>query len=109
MLIMCILTSVGQVLVKKGINIRKERGMNSLSFLYFLQPHILSGIFFVLISPPIYIHVVRLSGLSAAYGLNGLSYIIVYALGSLFLKEKGSMLHTAGLIFISTGVFIWSI
>ena len=109
MLLMCLMTSGGQVLIKKGLNKRTvQPGLPGLVRSFF-QPYLVAGMLLVLGAPLLYIQVLRQLGLSGAYGLNGLSYIFVYALSRLVLKEKGSCLHAAGLILIATGVFVWSI
>ncbi len=102
MLLMCLLTSTGQILVKKGINRRKDNK-------YYREPYILSGGILVLTAPLLYLKVLSIAGLSGAYGLNGLSYIIIYIMGRLVLKEQGSFLQASGLVLITCGVIIWSI
>ncbi|MGL1891552.1 MAG: EamA family transporter [Spirochaetaceae bacterium] len=101
MLIMCILTSSGQILVKKGINKGNKR--------YYLEPYIITGGLLIVIAPMLYLKVLSRIGLTNAYGLNGLSYLIIYFMSIVFLKEKGSVLQTVGIICITIGVLIWSI
>lgn len=100
MILMCIFTSTGQVLVKKGIN----RGRK-----FYNEPLIFIGGLLIVVSPILYLQVIRVIGLSNAYGLNGLSYLIIYIMSIFFLKEKGSFFQSIGLIFITGGVLIWSI
>jgi len=109
MIVMCLFTSAGQVLVKMGINQRKNRDMSLKNLLYFFEPHILTGGFLVVVSPLLYLKVLSLTGLSNAYGMNGISYITVYLMGVFILKEKGSFLQTLGILFITGGILIWSI
>jgi len=97
---MCLSASTGQILVKKGLN-RKR--------LHYLDPYIFAGVALVLLSPFLYMKAVQMAGLSGAFGLNGISYIIVYLLGVTVLREKGSFLQTLGILLISGGVLIWSI
>jgi uncharacterized membrane protein len=101
MLIMCIFTSTGQILVKRGIN-KAER-------VFYLEPLILIGGILIVFAPLLYLKVLIQIGLTNAYGLNGLSYIIIYFMSIIFLKEKGSFLQTVGLLLITIGVIIWSI
>ncbi len=109
MLLVCIMTAFGQVLAKQGLTGR-SRGPGFTELIRFLvHPRIIAGMLLVLGAPLIYIQVLKRLGLSGAYGLNGLSYLIVYSLSRLILKERGSALHTAALLLISGGVFIWSI
>jgi len=96
---MCLTASTGQILVKKGINRKKPN---------YLDIYIFAGGFLVVLSPLLYLKAVSMVGLSGAFGLNGLSYIIVYILGVAILREKGSFLQTLGILLISGGVFIWS-
>lgn len=109
MIAMCFFTSTGQVLVKRGINQRMVQGVTLKNLLYFFEPHILIGGFLVLISPLLYLKVLSLTGLSEAYGLNGLSYIIVYLMGVFILKERGSFLQSLGILLITGGIILWSI
>jgi uncharacterized membrane protein len=99
---MCLITSTGQILVKKGINRRSDNK-------YYREPFIFFGGILVLAAPMLYLKVLSITGLSGAYGLNGLSYIVIYIMGRLVLKERGSFFQALGLVFITCGVFIWSI
>lgn len=99
MIVMSILTSTGQVLVKKGIN----RGR-----IFYKEPYIYLGGILIIIAPMLYLQVLKRVGLTNAYGLNGISYLIIYFMGIIFLKERGSLLQTIGLFLITTGVIIWS-
>lgn len=101
MLLLSICTTSGQILVKKGIN-RKM-------YPFYLDPLIISGGLLVMVAPLIYIQVLKLIGLSNAYGLNGISYIMIYIFGIIFLKEGASKQKTIGIILITTGVLIWSL
>ena len=101
MFIMCLFTSTGQVMVKMGINQRKNQKIPLRNLLYFFEPHILFGGLLIIVSPLLYLKVLSLTRLSEAYGLNGLSYIIVYLMGVFILKEKGSFLQTLGILFIT--------
>lgn len=109
MFIMCLLTSFGQVLVKKGINKRESNGITMRKVAYFMEPNLISGGLLILVAPLLYVKVLRRIGLTNAYGLNGLSYIIIYLMSLLILKEKGSFLQTLGILFITSGVVLWSI
>lgn len=109
MILMCFLTASGQILVKKGINRKEEKGISPLNLRYFSDPAILGGGVMILAAPLVYLNVLRRIGLTGAFGLNGLSYIVVYVLGLAVLKEKGSRIQTAGIALISLGVAIWSI
>jgi uncharacterized membrane protein len=100
MLIMCIFTSTGQILVKKGIN----RGR-----IFYKEPYIYLGGVLIILAPMLYLQAVKRVGLTNAYGLNGLSYLIIYFMSLVFLKERGSLLQTVGLFLITGGVIIWSI
>lgn len=98
--IMCLLTSTGQILVKKGIN----KGTK-----FYKEPLIFLGGILIIVAPLLYLQVLKIIGLTNAYGLNGLSYLIIYFMSILFLKEKGNIQQTVGLLFITGGVIIWSI
>lgn len=109
MILMCLFTSSGQVLVKKGIEDRGQEGASPRNIRYYFEYHIIAGGLLILFSPFLYLKVLKLTGLSGAFGLNGISYIIVYLMGVFILKEKGSFLQTLGIILITGGIVIWSI
>ncbi len=109
MIIMCLFTSSGQVLVKKGIERRGKEGISPLKLLYYFESHILAGGLLILFSPLLYLKVLKLTGLSGAFGLNGISFIFVYLMGVFILKERGSFLQTLGIVLITGGILIWSI
>lgn len=97
MLIMCLFTSSGQVLVKKGINNKTHKKL-----------FISSGGLLIITAPLLYLKVLKEVGLSNAYGLNGISYLFIYIMAMVFLKEKGSLFQTIGILLITIGVIIWS-
>ena len=109
MVLMSVMTAGGQVLLKGGMRGR-TRPSGPLQMIRFtLHPQILAGLFLALTAPLVYIQALKLLGLSAVYGLNGLSYFFVYAFSRIFLDEKGSRLHLAALLLIAGGVAVWSI
>ncbi len=108
MTLMGLMTAGGQLFIKLGMKGR-ARPVGLVEMVRFcLNPLILSGLFLALAAPLVYIQALKLLGLSAVYGLNGLTYLFVYALSRIVLKEEGSLLHLAGLVFIAGGVFVWS-
>lgn len=109
MVIMCLFTASGQILVKKGIRRREEENISTRSVHYFFESSIISGGLLILFAPLLYLKVLSMTGLSGAFGLNGISYIIVYLMGIFILKERGSFLQTLGILFITGGILIWSI
>ena len=109
MILMAAMTAGGQVLIKLGLN--KTRPVPGLPRMIRAcgHPAVLAGLFLALGAPLIYLKALALLGLSSVYGLNGISYFFVYAFSRFVLKEKGSLLHLAGLVLIAGGIVVWSI
>jgi len=106
---MVILTSCGQILVKKGaVKVQYHRGF--LCFLRtFLNVYIIAGAIAVLSAPFFYIFALTRVKLSVAYTFTGFNYILVL-LGSWFiLKEKNNWYHVVGIVFIFVGILIFNI
>lgn len=109
MILMGMMTAGGQVLIKLGMMGRERPAGIFTMILFCLNLQIITGLMLALSAPLVYIQALKLLGLSGAYGLNGLSYLFVFAFSRIFLGEKGSILHLAGLLLIAGGVAIWSI
>lgn len=109
MTLMGMMTAGGQVLIKLGMKGRERPAGITGMILFCVNLRIIVGLLLVLIAPLVYIQALKHLGLSGAYGLNGLSYIFVFAFSRIFLGEKATILHLAGLILIVGGVAVWSI
>ncbi len=108
LLVMIILTSLSQILIKAGSGkIVTERGIGLL-IKSFLNPYLIIGTALVLVAPFLYFSALSRLDLNAAFSFNGLGYILVIILGRFVLKEKITALHIAGGLFILTGFVIWN-
>ena len=108
LLIMIMLTSLSQVLIKIGsgkIRTGSETGMLIKSF---LNPYIVIGTALVLAAPFLYFSALSQLDLKTAFSFNGLAYILVIILGRSILKEKISIFHITGGLLILTGFVIWN-
>jgi len=109
MILMGIMTAAGQVLIKLGMLGSESPSGISAMVRVCLNFRIITGFMLALSAPLVYIQALKFLGLSATYGLNGLSYIFVFAFSRIFLGERVSVLHLAGLVLIAGGVAVWSI
>ncbi len=107
MILILLMVAGGQTLLKKGIQAGRERGWSRLASLF--HPLVLLAGAMVLASPVLYVRVVAILGLSSAFGLNALSYPLIFLLSRFFLKETSNPWHWSGLILITAGVFAWSL
>ena len=109
MVLMGVMTAGGQIFLKLGMKGRERPSGVWGMILFCLNIRILTGLFLALTAPLVYIRALAFLGLSGTYGLNGLSYFFVFAFSRIFLNEKGSLMHLAGLILIAGGIALWSI
>lgn len=106
---MSLLTGTGQIFLKKGLlQETPAKGIFPMIKLCF-RPLILGGLILALLAPLVYLRALALLGLSGVYGLNGISYFVVYGLSRFILKERGSYLHLVGLVLIGGGIALWSL
>ncbi len=108
LLVMIILTSLSQIFIKAGSGkIVTGRGTGML-IKTFLNPYLITGTVLVMAAPFLYFSALSRLDLNAAFSFNGLGYILVIILGRFVLKEKITVLHIAGGLFILTGFVIWN-
>ncbi len=108
LLIMIILTSFSQVFIKIGSGrLRTGDGVFVLIKSFCNIPLII-GMILVLSAPLLYFSVLSQLNLNIAFSFNGLAYIVVIILGRFVLKEKISVFHLTGGLFIFTGFLIWN-
>ena len=106
LLVMIILTSLSQVFIKMGSGkIRTGEGLFVL-IRSFLNPFIVTGMVLVMGAPLLYFSALSRLNLNTAFSFNGLAYIVVIILGRSILKEKISIFHIAGGLFILIGFVI---
>ncbi len=108
LIIMIILTSFSQILIKIGSGrVRTGDGV-SILIRSFFNPHLIIGMGLVLSAPLLYFSALSQLNLNTAFSFNGLAYIVVIILGRSVLKEKISGFHIAGGMLILTGFLIWN-
>lgn len=111
LLITVILLSLGQVLVKAGIqraNLPANAGFVSSILPLFLKPLVIAGLIATASSTAFYFTVLSEVNLSIAYPMISLSYIIVLALSSVLFNESISKIQIAGILAILLGIFLLS-
>ena len=108
LLIMIILTSLSQVIIKIGSGKIRTGSGTGMLLKSFLNPYIIFGTALVMIAPLLYFSALSRLDLNTAFSFNGLGYILVIILGRSVIKEKISIFHIAGGLFILTGFLIWN-
>lgn len=107
LLISAAFTSIGQIILKKGLlRTGPVEKIDPKFFQMLGHPLVLLGIAFAILGWSAY--VIALSGaeLSFAYPVWSLTYVIVPLLSLLIFKESVSLLKIGGLSFICLGVFL---
>ena len=108
LLIMILLVSIGQVCIKLGsAHVVVTDGRPDIKSLF--HPFLLAGGASVVFTPLLYFKALEEIPLSAAYGFTGLTYVLVFLLSWLILKEKITLFHLAGIILIGTGFILWNL
>jgi len=108
LLIMVLLTSAGQLLVKQGAEtIHYNKGLRYF-IKTFINKHIILGASAVLVAPVFYIYALIHIQLSVAYSFTALIYIFVFLGSWLVLKERTNLYHFFGVLFIFLGVLIFN-
>ena len=108
LLIMVLLTSTGQLLVKQGaVTIHYNKGLRCFIKTFF-NKYIILGVSGVLLAPVFYIYALINIKLSVAYSFTALIYIFVFLGSWLILKERTNLYHFWGVLFIFLGVLIFN-
>ena len=106
--IMVILTSIGQILVKKGaINIHYNKGLKCFIKTFF-NKFVVLGAIAVLAAPFFYIYALISLKLSTAYTSTAFIHVFVFFGSWLILKEKANSYHFIGVFFIFLGILIFN-
>lgn len=112
LLLMVLMTTTGQLLLKRGSariafrrqgKIRLARGLKSM-----LNPYTMAGGLSVAGAPLLYMYALSRLPLSAAYGFSGLSYVGVVLGSRLFLHERVTLYHISGSLVILAGLALWN-
>lgn len=98
-------TSVGQIVLKKGLlNFGAIDGLGMRFFQMLVNPHVMIGILFAIMGWTVYVTALSKSDLSYAYPIWSLTYVIVPLLSLFIFKESISLLKMGGIGFIFLGV-----
>ena len=107
LLVSVALTSIGQIILKKGLLIVGP--IEKLGFKFFqmlANPQVILGITFAVLGWVAYVIALSRAELSYAYPVWSLTYVIVPLLSLLVFKESISLLKMGGLGFIFLGVVL---
>jgi drug/metabolite transporter (DMT)-like permease len=108
LLLMVILTSFSQILIKSG-SAKIKTNMGFFVFLKtFFNAYIIIGLAMVLGAPFLYFSALSQVPLNLGFSINGLNYILVIILGHFVLKEKVSVFHITGALLILSGFIVWN-
>lgn len=101
------LTSIGQLILKKGLLVVGPIERLGLKFFQMLiNPLVMLGVSFAILGWVAYAMALSKSELSYAYPIWSLTYVIVPLLSLFIFKESISLLKMGGLGFIFLGVFL---
>lgn len=101
------LTSIGQLILKKGLLIVGPIEKLGLKFFQMLiHPVVMLGVAFAILGWVAYAMALSKSELSYAYPIWSLTYVVVPLLSLVVFKESISLLKMGGLAFICLGVFL---
>ncbi|MBN3038110.1 MAG: EamA family transporter [Candidatus Omnitrophica bacterium] len=110
LVVMCIsisLTSIGQLILKKGLLLFGSVEKIGPKFFQMLtNPIVLLGVMFAVSGWAAYAMALSKSELSYAYPIWSLSYVVVPLLSLLIFRESISLLKMGGLAFICMGVIL---
>ena len=105
--LMITLTTVGQLLSKKGaekVVISKQIAASARTI---FNPYLILAALTTGAAPALYIMALREMDLSTAFALTGLNYILVGLGGKLIFGERLNLLHYLGMTSISAGILIF--
>ena len=107
LLISVSLTSIGQLILKKGLLIVGPIEKMGLKFFQMLiNPLVLLGVTFAILGWAAYAMALSKTELSYAYPIWSLTYVVVPLLSLFVFKESISLLKMSGLSFIFLGIFL---
>lgn len=107
LLISVTFTSIGQIILKKGLLQTGPIEKLGVKFIQALiNPWVLLGIAFAILGWTAYVLALSRAELSFAYPIWSLTYVVVPLLSLVIFKESVSLLKIGGLGFIGLGVFL---
>ena len=103
-------TSIGQLVLKKGLlNIGAIERLGLRFFQMLVHPLVILGVAFAILGWTAYVMALSKSELSYAYPIWSLTYVVVPLLSLFIYKESISLLKMGGLAFIAVGVILVAI
>jgi multidrug transporter EmrE-like cation transporter len=107
LLISVALTSIGQLVLKKGLlRVGQIEKLGLRFFQMLLNPLVIIGVIFAILGWAAYVIALSKAELSYAYPIWGLTYVIVPIFSLLIYQETIPLIKTAGLGFIFAGIFL---
>ncbi len=107
LLISVTLTSIGQLILKRGLLIVGSIERLGLRFFQMLvNPLVMLGVGFAILGWAAYVMALSRTELSYAYPIWSLTYVVVPLLSLVVFKESISLLKMGGLAFIGLGVLL---
>ena len=106
LLIMPVLVTVGQVLLKKNAAAVITGGGLITFVKSCLKPGIIAAALCIAGAPLLYISALETVPLSEAFAFNSLNYILVFLTGRIILKEKVNLYQIIGVILITAGFLL---
>jgi len=108
LLLMVLLNTLGQLLVKRGaVRIESRLGRVQLIRSMINWPLALGGLS-VIAGPLLYMYALTKVELSVGYSFSGLTYLLVILGGHLLLKERITLYHVLGTLSILAGLTVWN-
>lgn len=108
LLLMVLLNTLGQLLVKRGaVRIDIHLGPARLIRSMINWPLALGGLS-VIAGPVLYMYALTKVELSVGYSFSGLTYLMVVLSGHLLLKERIGIYHVLGTLTILAGLMVWN-
>lgn len=108
LLVMVLLTSLSQILIKIGSGRIITKSGKAMLIKTFFNYHIIIGMILVVAAPLLYFSALSMVPLNEAFSVTGLGYIIVIIMGKFVLKERISIFHIVGGLFILGGFMVWN-
>ncbi len=106
---MVVLSTLGQVFIKKGASrLVFGKGAASLARSFF-NLHVMTGSAFVAFAPLFYLYALTLVDLRVAFSFTGLNYVLVFLSGFLVFKERVTPWHVAGIMVVVAGVVVFNL
>lgn len=105
---MVLLTTFGQVMMKKGaVLVAADGGWRKLAR-SLVNPGLAWGLAASLVAPVFYFFALTRIDLAVAYSFNGLTFALVFLAGRFILGEKGHPAQAVGVLLIVAGVVVFN-